>query len=375
MNANPPVGIDCGYVNRNSSGPPLARTTSFFLDLLRLLAAFSVFAIHVVAIWYPAHYTAFTDRAGERSVIIFFVLSGYVIAYSTLRKERDPRGYVLARLSRLYSVLLPAIVLTAVLQVIGTAIHPAPYLHVDRGHDALRYGMVAFFLQSVWFVSTAPPTNGPFWSLCHEFWYYALFGAAVLIGRRAWKLGAMAVCALICGPTVLLLMPSWLLGAACYVYGRTVRVPKALAGTGLLLALAAIALTYPFLPDWPYQGFQPRLTHSAPFGSDLLFGLLITAMIWCADQAFRDTTVPIKLDAIVRWFADHTFSLYLYHFPILFFLAAVVPFDRGNVPMAAAMILLTLALVFGLSLLTESKRPAWRAFFARVWDRCATPAR
>ena len=242
--------------------PPLARTTSFFLDLLRLVAAFSVFVIHVIAIWYPAHYTALTDRSGERSVIIFFVLSGYVIAYSTLRKERDPRGYVLARLSRLYSVLLPALLLTAALQVIGTAVNPGPYHHVGRGHDSLRYGMVALFLQSVWFVSTAPPTNGPFWSLCHEFWYYALFGAAILIESRRWKIGVMAGCALICGPTVLLLMPSWLLGASCYAYGRVVRVPKTLAAAGLVLAPHRRRADLPVFARLAVSGFP---TEADPF--------------------------------------------------------------------------------------------------------------
>ena len=104
--------------------PPLARSTSFFLDLLRLVAAFSVFGGHVIMLWYPRSYSAFEDRFGERAVIIFFVLSGYVIAFSTLRRECDPRAYVLARLSRLSSVVLPALVLTAVLQIAGTALKP-----------------------------------------------------------------------------------------------------------------------------------------------------------------------------------------------------------------------------------------------------------
>ena len=71
----------------------------------------------------------------------------------------------------------------------------------------------------------------------------------------------------------------------------------------------------------------------------------------------------------VRWWADHTFSLYLYHFPLLLFALEAIPFDRGSFVAAGAMLGLILLFILGLSILTESKRPAWRAFFGRVWDR------
>jgi len=367
-------GIDRGHSCRNSSAvtshaPPLSQTTSFFLDVLRLFAAFTVFSVHVVILWHPSHYTPFEARFVHRAVIIFFVLSGYVIAYSTLRKERDPRAYVLARLSRLYSVLLPALVLTALLQVVGTALNPAPYDAIARGHDPVRYGLVALFLQSVWILNSAPPTNAPFWSLCHEFWYYALFGAAVLIRPVKVRLAVIAGLALVCGMNVLLLMPSWLLGVGSYAWGRAARIPRGIALLMLAVVLAAIALSYLYLPDWPFPVAHPPFYYSAAATSDAMVGLLFALLVWLFDQALRDVRVPDRLDAAVRWFADHTYSLYLYHFPLLFFTAAVVPFDHGSVPAVAGMILLVLAVVFSLSLLTESKRPAWRRLFGRVWDR------
>jgi peptidoglycan/LPS O-acetylase OafA/YrhL len=354
-----------------SHAPPLSQTTSFFLDVLRLFAAFTVFTVHVVILWYPSHYTPFEARFVHRAVIIFFVLSGYVIAYSTLRKERDPRAYVLARLSRLYSVLLPALVLTALLQIAGTALDPAAYDAIGRGHDPLRYGLVALFLQSIWILNSAPPTNSPFWSLCHEFWYYALFGAAVLIRPVKARLVTITGLALVCGMNVLLLMPSWLMGVGCYAWGRAGRLPRGVALMALACVLFAIALCYLYLPDWPYPVAHPPFYYSAAAGSDAAVGLLFALLVWLFDQALRDLRVPDRLDAAVRWFADHTYSLYLYHFPLLFFTAAVVPFDHGSLAAVAVMILLVLAVVFGLILLTESKRPAWRRLFGRIWDRAA----
>ncbi len=134
---------------------------------------------------------------------------------------------------------------------------------------------------------------------------------------------------------------------------------------------AAIVLSYFFLPDWPFPVAHPPFYYSAAAGSDAAVGLLFALLVGLFDQALRDVRVPDRLDAAVRWFADHTYSLYLYHFPLLFFTAAVVPFDRENVPAVAGLILLVLAAVFGLSLLTESRRPAWRRLFGRVWDHAA----
>ncbi len=108
-----PGGREAAPVTTPAPAPSLAPATSFFLDALRVLAAFSVFFTHVAQLWYPRNYTPFEDRFGARSVIIFFVLSGYVISYATFRREREPRAYVVARLSRLYSVAAPAIVLTS----------------------------------------------------------------------------------------------------------------------------------------------------------------------------------------------------------------------------------------------------------------------
>ena len=124
---------------------PLSRPTSFFLDLLRLAAASSVFLVHVIYLWYPVIYNSLIIRLGHRAVIIFFVLSGYVIAYSTLRKAAGVRSFVLARLSRLYSVVMPALLLTGFLQILGTVLNPHFYMHLEPEVSGfLRYVLTGF---------------------------------------------------------------------------------------------------------------------------------------------------------------------------------------------------------------------------------------
>jgi peptidoglycan/LPS O-acetylase OafA/YrhL len=350
----------------------LSQPTSFFLDLLRLGAALAVFAGHCLLLWYGGQTHGIWDGMGHRAVIVFFVLSGYVIAYSTFRKTRDARAYILARLSRLYSVIVPALALTLALQYAGTAINAAYYQPFNHGYGSLRYLLTGLCLQSLWQTNTSPPTNGPFWSLGYEFWYYALFGAAVLIRPLGWRIFAVLALALIVGPNVLLLLPCWLMGVLLYLYGRRVAIPTGWAIFGICTMLAALVLMILFTSDWPRDvGYKPCF-YSNAFGSDSMMALLLAALIWFFDHASHAIRIPDRLDAIVRWTADHTFSLYLYHFPLLLFVAATIPFDRSNPLQVAGVTGGVLAIIVVLSLMTESKRPLWHTFFSRCWDAVAS---
>jgi peptidoglycan/LPS O-acetylase OafA/YrhL len=87
------------------------RSFSVYLDVVRFTAAFLVYLYHSnqrflsEAILPASHY-------GHSSVIVFFVLSGFVIAFVTDTKEFRLPAYAASRISRVYSVTVPAIVLT-----------------------------------------------------------------------------------------------------------------------------------------------------------------------------------------------------------------------------------------------------------------------
>src|SRR3954467_15833841 len=101
----------------------MKRGTSLYLDVVRFAAALMVFLEHLRAhtrsgfghfwaahpFWY-SHFNLFSQTA----VTVFFVLSGYVIAHVLATRERTPVDYVASRLARLYSVVLPALLLTAI---------------------------------------------------------------------------------------------------------------------------------------------------------------------------------------------------------------------------------------------------------------------
>ena len=62
---------------------------------------------------------------GRTAVLVFFVLSGFVVAWVTETKERTLEEYALSRVARLYSVILPALIITAVLDHIAMTIDPS----------------------------------------------------------------------------------------------------------------------------------------------------------------------------------------------------------------------------------------------------------
>src|SRR3974377_2602308 len=100
----------------------MTNALSLYLDALRFGAAFVVFL---------SHYRKFTGGMlwqmqpyGRTAVMVFFVLSGFVIAWVTETRERTLQEYALSRVARLYSVIIPAFILTAGLHTIALGTTP-----------------------------------------------------------------------------------------------------------------------------------------------------------------------------------------------------------------------------------------------------------
>jgi hypothetical protein len=95
----------------------MTRSLSIYLDLMRVLAALLVLLFHtsfdrVGGAWL---HPIFQDRgdvfaqAGSAGVIVFFVLSGFVISWTAATKERTFESYIVNCLARLWSVVIPAL--------------------------------------------------------------------------------------------------------------------------------------------------------------------------------------------------------------------------------------------------------------------------
>ena len=344
---------------------------------MRIAAALAVYFSHCAQFWSRDAYQVLGPIAFG-AVVTFFVLSGYVIAATTLSKGMSPHRYIVSRLSRLYSAVLPALLLAAILELIGRRINHGFYADLSRGHDVMRYAWASVFLQNVWWMSASPPTNPPMWSLCYEFWYYAIFGMAIFSkGGAIRKILSVLPVAFIAGPNVLLLMPCWLFGVLVYVAGSRSAARPGRAYGYFILAAAAFLFFILVGPDYPKPLGAPPYYFSAGFVSDWGFAAAVAFTIAGCDSWLRsnlDETLAHGAAAkAVRNCADHTFPLYLYHFPILVFVTATVPFDKNSTGQRLAMTGATLVVVLVLSWATESQRKRWKSLFEWLWDVARAP--
>ena len=142
----------------------------------------------------------FATGLGHEAVMVFFVLSGYFVGGSVLaglgKGSFRWGGYAAARLTRLWMVLFPALILTLAADWVGQRANPAAYAgglnHVFKSGptpvEPAALGPLAF-LGNLFFVQTvAVPvygSNGPLWSLANEFWYYLVFP---LLAVSVWRL-------------------------------------------------------------------------------------------------------------------------------------------------------------------------------------------
>lgn len=156
------------------------------LDGLRGLCAMSVLVGHLVLVshllvWrgvYPGHFLTIIGSFGHLAVLIFFVLSGFVIGYTTPEQFtlKNAKQYIFRRLIRLYPIYFIAIILSF-------AVSEKPF-------NLTQFLSHLFFLQH-WIVPIID-TNGPLWSLHYEFFFYLLF-----LAIWAWRIyvpGAICVC-------------------------------------------------------------------------------------------------------------------------------------------------------------------------------------
>ena len=175
------------------------------------------------------------------SVIVFFILSGYVIGLTNAKPITTGRAigiYLKKRLIRLYPLYVLAILAT----VAVAALYHTPY--------SLRtIGGWLLFLQGL--VVEVPGYNQPIWSLGYEIAYYLLF---ILVSAMRWRahwvacffLGlGVALYSLQVQPIVLV---SYAYGAVFWFLGLSlVRLPKAEKPLefGTMLAFIGLLLSYP----------------------------------------------------------------------------------------------------------------------------------
>ena len=321
--------------------------------LLRFIAASMVIYGHGSAITggsgWPELFTywGWGSYSGDIAVDIFFVISGFMITGSYLRRQHLA-DFLWARVTRIFPAFLFCLVLSAfVIGALYTTLSLSDYF---RNPDVLGYVTQNLKLQTtmVWDlpgVFTHNPVrttvNGSIWTLTAEFRMYlwvAMIGVLGILSRR-WICSLLLVVMFACAifqPDHLLWMSVhaflhlggyFAVGAFCYIHRD--KVP-----TGWVY-VAAFAL----------MAYLLRSTVVYPFA----FGASITAFVfafaycipWCGFNRF----------------GDYSYGIYLWGFPMQQVIAHYFP---GWSPIQNALLAFPLALGFALISWSLVEKPALR---------------
>ncbi len=349
------------------------------LHHLRWLAALAVAIMHLrqnmlldhAQVQHPGvlgNFIYFIAAYGHAGVVVFFVLSGFLVGGKALRLVTTPMietewlHFLIDRFTRIFIVLWPALAISAcVLFGLRFLAPQAPFMTQPHWGWSMSHPLVADFSAATWICGavmlnglTAPnlTINAPLWSLAYEWFYYMGALGLVLAVRRVFSPAALViilysfglfVLGLLFRPNMIVLGLVWLMGTGA----RALFDQRRFSGMWIR-NLSLVALLGAL--------FMDRFV-TVP---DLLLGLLVAIVIanrdWSGWNLGADWGEKL---------ANFSYSLYVIHYPVCIAVMGVL-FRMGLLTHRLPMTLKGVGIAFGtlvLAILTA------RAFAFATEDR------
>ncbi len=318
----------------------LTPAASAHLDAIRSTAALAVLLMHARHLflidWAQVQGKNVLSRLayaasdfGHQAVIVFFVLSGFLIGPSVLRsihtQRWSPSRYFLRRFFRLEVVLFPALLLCVAWDLGG--IHLFGLGGIYGGHEtfypvgyniARHLSWPIFWGNAAFLQNLRLPTLGsdsPLWSLSNEFWYYMLFPCLALMGSSFHqKRGRIFYGILACligwfiGKDLLLYFPIWVIGTLIFY------LPKWNASGLLRVATLAISAVV-FACATFLARFYWTNALIADYGMSIAFAIFLYFLI------NNSPDVSDLYSNVSHEMASSSYTLYVVHAPFLVFIA------------------------------------------------------
>jgi peptidoglycan/LPS O-acetylase OafA/YrhL len=293
-------------------------------DYLRAISAVVVFISHLFQIfWMPVvgsdhPLSHLMHHASVVAVLIFFVLSGYVIALSLNRNLEINNGkfreteYFVSRIVRIYPPFIFSILLVVFIYIIVNVLElPGTTSPLSSPMDV--YQAREYFILNYKEIFTAfallnglEQMNGPLWSLYIEVRMYIFAGLLVLIINSSWGsfkqisstlLFLVLAKFFIQNPVTIHYASWWLIGSAFFIgYESTRPHVKLISAISIAILFATIIFS----------------TQEKVSDTILAFFFIFTVFVIAINTRWR-------LGSFMKNIANYSYSLYIVHFPITLF--------------------------------------------------------
>jgi len=292
------------------------------LDTARAAAACYVVAHHIADAHGWLHGPAILLRFGQEAVLVFFLLSGFVIFANERARALHPRGYFLRRLRRIYPALIVAMIISMAVAIDNRT------LLAD-----FRWNQLVGTLLSLQDVSLLKPgviadpylQNDPLWSLSYEVAFYLVFPLVLrqwvrrpaLTNHAVGLVCCVAYASYVAWPNHWSLVTAyflvWWCGAmAADAYFRGGADVRAMAAPfAWLLALCGLAAAATWLVGFRGLGLYPFL----PLRHFLVAAAMLAALF--SPLGRRIASVCAWWARPAAYVASISYGLYVLHYPLL----------------------------------------------------------
>jgi peptidoglycan/LPS O-acetylase OafA/YrhL len=368
---------------------------SLFLHFLRIFSAIVVVISHArdFLIHPLGHLSSDKELVamhfmslGGAAVLVFFFLSGYLVGGMEIERHilgsENYKKYFLDRVTRLWQVLLPALLFTYVINSFSCAngrysLYCSASIelvsHAGRAPvlDQSLYSYLGsiFFLQP--FNGNVFGGNGPLWSLSYEFWYYIIFYCILMIIfsfiRKKFSHGLFFFFPLSAIGASFLSFDWFLLGSV-WMGGAISRYAITILDRNFLISNIGCMRDYKILKLTVFFVF-PAMISVRFIPRAIIYCPILVFLLFCS-IALSNNHIKIKKKKerknLIVVGSELSFSLYLIHFPILAlfstYLTAEVRWNLGvvSITVVAASTVFCIFIAFLFASITERRLAYFR---------------
>jgi len=293
-----------------------------FLDVLRGFAAFIVLCQHsveCVSVFFT-QWTAKYMNFGEVGVVIFFIISGFIIPVS-LEKYNSLSRFWMGRILRLWPAYIASLVLVIVLNGFKVLrVNQLPEFYHSH-HVLFMLGNMSMFAEYL----RIPNAIGAYWTLSLELIFYILCSFLFLFGvlgrTRIWlwvSIGTLLLSQVAIAMAFHKSLPAGriglivtaLFGTLLYRQRGEAKLPKTIL-TVLPAMFTVFAVTFWLRFDYFYTSYSVlgRLKPSHPTALCAVISWISAYLIFIVAYALRSKQFP----RLFTWVGQISYPLYLFH--------------------------------------------------------------